>query len=180
MDLKHSSALLRQKQSERQSTDASYEKDKKNAEKYERDINKLEVSSCWVVRSVISGDWHFNLQSDLSKINYQDGTLEELQQQQETLQRNRRDLKVKLDQMRAYRFEMQYQDPYPNFNRNSVKGRVCNLFDVKNQQDHLPLSMVAGGSVSCSLYCFYMTLFQSFRLLYITVVQRRHRHRCDI
>lgn len=44
MDLKHSSTLLRKKQSERQNTDANYVKDKKNAESHEAEIKRLEVS----------------------------------------------------------------------------------------------------------------------------------------
>lgn len=44
MDLKHSSTLLRKKQSERQNTDANYLKDKKNAESHEAEIKRLEVS----------------------------------------------------------------------------------------------------------------------------------------
>lgn len=80
-------------------------------------------------------------------MDYEDGLLEQLQQKQEVLQRKRRDLRSKLDQLRAYRFEFQYQDPHPNFDRSSVKGRVCTLFDVKDQRDSLALSMMAGGTV---------------------------------
>ncbi|KAJ6645604.1 Structural maintenance of chromosomes protein 2 [Pseudolycoriella hygida] len=127
MDLKHSTALLRKKQSERQNTDANYVKDKKNAESREAEIKRLEA--------------------DLSGINYEEGSLEELQQQQENLQRKRRELRTKLEQKKAYRFEFQYQDPYPNFNRNAVKGRVCNLFEVKNPNDYVALSMLAGGTL---------------------------------
>lgn len=43
MDLKHSTTLLRKKQSERQNTDANYVKDKTAAESYEADIKRLEV-----------------------------------------------------------------------------------------------------------------------------------------
>lgn len=43
MDLKHSTALLRKKQSERQNTDANYVKDKKAADSHEADIKRLEV-----------------------------------------------------------------------------------------------------------------------------------------
>lgn len=81
-------------------------------------------------------------------MNYEEGSLEQLQQKQEVLQRKRRELRTKLDQLKAYRFEFQYQDPYANFNRNGVKGRVCNLFQVKDQRDCLALSMMSGGSVS--------------------------------
>lgn len=81
-----------------------------------------------------------------------DGSLEELQQQQDQLQRKRRELRSKLEQKKCYRFDFQYQDPTPNFNRKSVKGRVCNLFDVVNPKDYLALSMLAGGTVSpCSV-----------------------------
>lgn len=95
-------------------------------------------------------------------MNYEEGSLEQLQQKQEVLQRKRRDLRSKLDQLKAYRFEFQYQDPYPNFNRNSVKGRVCTLFEVKDQRDCLALSMMAGGSVSCRRIFAFLFMLQSF------------------
>lgn len=51
MDLKHSSTLLRKKQSERQNTDANYLKDKKSAETHEAEIKRLEVSE-WLAISL--------------------------------------------------------------------------------------------------------------------------------
>lgn len=54
MDLKHSSTLLRKKQSERQSTDASYVKDKKTAESHEAEIKRLEVRHRLINRLVES------------------------------------------------------------------------------------------------------------------------------
>lgn len=115
------------------------------------------------------------MQATLSRINYEDGSLEQLQQQQEVLQRKRRALQNKLEQKNAYRFDFHYKDPTPNFNRNGVKGRVCNLFEVKDPKNYLALSMLAGGTVSLSsvmlLFCFlYISL---------TVVQCGHRYRSN-
>lgn len=50
-----------------------------------------------------------------------------------------------LDRKGGHRFEVQYRDPEPNFNRRSVKGMVCKLFDVRDQQYSVALSTCGGG-----------------------------------
>lgn len=52
-----------------------------------------------------------------------------------------------LDRKGGHRFEVQYRDPEPNFNRRTVKGMVCKLFDVKDQKYYVALSTCGGGSL---------------------------------
>lgn len=52
-----------------------------------------------------------------------------------------------LNRKGGHRFEVQYRDPEPNFNRNTVKGMVCKLFDVKDPKYYVALSTCGGGSL---------------------------------
>lgn len=52
-----------------------------------------------------------------------------------------------LDRKGGHRFEVQYRDPEPNFNRRQVKGMVCRLFDVLDPKYHVALSTCGGGSL---------------------------------
>lgn len=63
-----------------------------------------------------------------------------------------RDIKMNLDRRNAHQFEFQYTDPEANFDRRRVKGMICKLFDVINQQHSMALSVVGGGHVSSFIY----------------------------
>lgn len=52
-----------------------------------------------------------------------------------------------LDRKGGHRFEVQYRDPEPNFNRRTVKGMVCKLFDVRDQKYTQALSTAGGGNL---------------------------------
>lgn len=52
-----------------------------------------------------------------------------------------------LDRKGGHRFEVQYRDPEPNFNRRTVKGMVCKLFDVTDPKYTLALSTAGGGTL---------------------------------
>lgn len=52
-----------------------------------------------------------------------------------------------LDRKGAHRFEVQYRDPEPNFNRRTVKGMVCRLFDVRDPKYMQALSTAGGGTL---------------------------------
>ena len=44
----------------------------------------------------------------------------------------------------------EYKNPEPNFDRQRVKGLVCNLFKVKDPKYAVALETAAGGKVSLS------------------------------
>lgn len=81
-------------------------------------------------------------------MNYEEGTIENLEHQRKVLSDQQRTLRQQLGENRAHRFEFQYTDPERNFDRRRVKGMVCTLFDVRDHKYGLALSMCAGGSVS--------------------------------
>lgn len=73
--------------------------------------------------------------------------LERLEQQRDGLNNECRQMQHELDRKGAHRFEVQYRDPEPNFNRHSVKGMVCRLFDVRDSKYSVALSTAGGGSL---------------------------------
>lgn len=89
----------------------------------------------------------------MSQINYQDGTLEQLDIRRNELQQQRRELRSQVDRKGGHRFEFQYRDPEPNFNKNRVKGMVCMLFDIRDgQRNAMALGMSAGGMVTLAYF----------------------------
>lgn len=127
MELKHNTKLLNDKQSNKRTSDASYLRDKQNHETLER---KLEQSK-----------------EKLTQIDYREGALEELEEQKFALTDECRQVKRQLDQKNAQRFEFQYQDPEPNFDRSKVKGMLCNLFTVRDPAYYVALSTTGGGTL---------------------------------
>lgn len=125
MELKHFRTVLKQKQSETQTSDVSYQKDKNLAEQMTADIGKLT--------------------KELQRIPYQEGALESLQQRKYDHTQAVRDLQRSLDSRNSWRYELQYTDPEPNFDRRKVRGMVCKLFTVKDPKYLLALSSAAGG-----------------------------------
>lgn len=100
--------------------------------------------------------------------------MEELENQKKQLSDQCREYKYKLDQKNAYQYSFDYSDPEPNFDRNRVKGMVCNLFDVQNNRDSLALSMCSGGSVCrCILFNPFSIQFHVFKIL---VISSSYRH----
>lgn len=84
----------------------------------------------------------------MSQINYHEGTLEQLEERRNELQQQRRELRSQVDRKGGHRFEFQYRDPEPNFDKNRVKGMVCMLFDIRDgQRNAMALGMSAGGTV---------------------------------
>lgn len=89
----------------------------------------------------------FILQQELSKMTYEAGTLEQLEERRDVLSRECQVLKRELDRKGGHRYEVQYRDPEPNFDRRQVKGMLCKLFDVRDQQYLNALSVCGGGSL---------------------------------
>lgn len=127
MEIKELSNILKNKNRESQTSDSAYLKDKKQL-----DIVQNEVS---------------RLQTELGRVQYQEGHAERLQEQHQTLMQECRMLKRNLEQKGGHRFEFNYQDPTPNFDRSRIKGMVCNLFDVQDPRYFMALSTAAGGSL---------------------------------
>lgn len=94
----------------------------------------------------------------MSNIDYEEGTLEQLEQDKSKLHQSYRDTQYQLERKNSHRFEFRYRDPEPNFDRRRVRGMLCNLFDVRDNRYSLALSM-ASGMVSITLLKFPMFLF---------------------
>lgn len=79
---------------------------------------------------------------------YEDGTLERLEESLNAATQELRWLKMQLDRKQSYRYELQYRDPEPNFDRSKVHGMLGKLFTVRDERNFLALTMCAGGHVS--------------------------------
>lgn len=87
-------------------------------------------------------------QEKLSHIQYEEGTLEQLQEREHALNDECRQLSHELSRQGGQRYDVQYQDPEPGFDRRKVKGLVCRLFDVRDAQYTTALSTVGGGNLT--------------------------------
>lgn len=56
-------------------------------------------------------------------------------------------MRRELDRKGCHRFEVQYKDPEPGFDRRTVKGMLCKLFDVRDLKYAAALSTCGGGSL---------------------------------
>lgn len=113
MELKHSTTSLNTKQKDLKQNDTAYEKDKAIIEKSEREIKALE--------------------QQMSKIRYQDGQLEQLQERHRVLTTEIRDMRNEVNRKFDH-FEFKYSDPAPNFDRRKVKGMIANLITVEDDK----------------------------------------------
>uniref|UniRef100_A0AAG5DIY0 Structural maintenance of chromosomes protein n=1 Tax=Anopheles atroparvus TaxID=41427 RepID=A0AAG5DIY0_ANOAO len=127
MELKHSQKVLRDKQQDMNSSDAAYLEDKRKLTKVEGQIGAIE--------------------RDLSASGYQEGSMENLSSRRQTLQSEIRGLRSDLDRRNAHRWELQYRDPEPGFDRSAVKGMVAKLVTVNDPKYALALGTVAGGNL---------------------------------
>jgi structural maintenance of chromosome 2 len=123
MELKHSKNTLVVKERDSKTNDTAYLKDKEVIANTEKEIK--------------------NLENNLTKINYQDGTIEQLAGQKETLVRECRGIRAEMD--RLAKFEFNYQDPTPSWDRARIKGYASSLFRMKDQKYSRALSTVIGG-----------------------------------
>lgn len=78
---------------------------------------------------------------------YEEGSLERLEEQRNLFNNECRQMEQELNRKGGHRFEVQYRDPEPNFDRRTVKGMVCKLFDVRDQKYSVALSTCGGGSL---------------------------------
>lgn len=86
---------------------------------------------------------------ELGRLGFEPGREEKMIEQQETLQRQIRDLREQSDSMKrkVANIDFSYSDPSPNFDRSSVKGLVAQLFtlDKEKTQAGTALEVCAGG-----------------------------------
>lgn len=83
----------------------------------------------------------------MSQIQYEDGSFEQLEERRGILNQECREMEHDLNRQGGHRFEVNYRDPEPNFDRGKVKGMVCKLFDVRDAKYAAALSGIAGGSL---------------------------------
>ena len=124
MELKYSQQTLTTKEKNLKTNDSSYLKDKEVITKTEKEVK--------------------NLEAQLSRINYQDGSIEELIARQEALIKETRPLRSEMSRMD--KFEFHYDKPIPNWDSRRVKGVASTLFRIKDPKYSRALSSVLGGN----------------------------------
>lgn len=129
MALAHKTNLLKNKQIEVNHTDNDYQRDSRDLVDKEKEY-----------------DW---LKGQLKNIDYCDGTLQTLEQQRRQLIIQIKNLQDKVESfmMRHHQLRFDYQNPHPNFDRQTVKGLVCTLFKLKDKRTAYALDMAAGGKL---------------------------------
>ncbi|XP_076168763.1 structural maintenance of chromosomes 2 [Ptiloglossa arizonensis] len=129
MTLSHNRGQLQMKEKDMKNTGLEYKKYTKDLEDKEKDLK--------------------NLENELKKLNYQDGSVEQLTQQKHVLMNEIRVLEEKVDffESRYPQIRFEYKKPEPNFNPNSVKGVVCKLITVKDKRAAYALDVAAGGKL---------------------------------
>lgn len=113
--------------------------------------------------------------AQLSKLNYEDGMRERLDEQRDLLSNQLRNAQQKATALesRYPQLTFKYSDPTPNFNRQKVKGLVCRMFRVKDPKFTQALECAAGGK----LYFVITDTEETSKLL----LQRGQlQHRCTI
>lgn len=123
MELKYSKQSLATKQKNVKTNDESYLKDKHVIENVDKEIK--------------------NVENMLRSTNYEEGKMEDLMAQRDTLSRELRQIRSEMD--RSFKFDFRYDPPAANWNPNRVKGLVCELFRVKDARYTRALSSAIGG-----------------------------------
>lgn len=126
MELKYSQETLNSRQKETKTNDTAYLKDKEVIQKTEKDMKILE--------------------DQLSKIDYQDGQLEEMKERATTLSLECRQIRSEIDCSGGHIFEFKHQLTDPNFDYSKIKGTAASLIKVKDPKYFRALSMLIGGS----------------------------------
>ena len=89
------------------------------------------------------------LESKLVELGFEPGRAEELHKREASLQKELRDLREQVDDVkrRVANIDFTYADPSPNFNRSKVKGLVAQLFTLDKQKTAAAtaLEICAGG-----------------------------------
>lgn len=124
MELKYSKQSLATKEKDLKSNDSAYLKDKEVISKTEKEIK--------------------NLETQLSRIDYEEGQIEEMIVQKDGLIKERRSIQAEME--RFAKFEFRYENPTPSWDSRRVKGVAASLFRIKDQKFSRALSSVMGGA----------------------------------
>ncbi|XP_023306396.2 structural maintenance of chromosomes protein 2 [Lucilia cuprina] len=127
MELRHCRKVLREKENETQNNDTAYNKDKTLYDNLMTDIQ--------------------NLCKKMENIEYEDGDFEKMLDNKRQIQNEIKKQQYQLERHNSYRYELQYRDPEPGFNRSKVHGMVGKLFNVIDERNCLALMITAGGSL---------------------------------
>ncbi|XP_017838367.1 structural maintenance of chromosomes protein 2 [Drosophila busckii] len=127
LELRHTRNVLKQKENETQTNDAAYTKDKNLLDHLDVEIKSLD--------------------SQMQRLNYEGGQFEELKERRQHLHNEVRQMTRELERHNVSRFQLQYQDPEPNFDRRKVRGMVGKLFKVKDMRYSMALMMAASGGL---------------------------------
>ncbi|CAL8332184.1 unnamed protein product [Lota lota] len=127
MTLKHAQAELKTKQAEVKKMDGGYKKDQDTLQVLQASKGKL--------------------QSELSKLNYEDGKEESLLDSRRQLSREVSGLKETYERLisRFPNLRFDYKDPERGWDRSKVRGLLANLITVKDVAYATGLEVVAGG-----------------------------------
>lgn len=127
MKLKHAQQELKTKQAEVKKMDSGYKKDNEAFEAVKKNKEKLE--------------------EEIKKLNYEDGKEEQLLEKRRDLSRNvgrlREAYESLMSRYSSLRFD--YRDPEKNWDKNRVKGLIASLITVKDPSSATALEVVAGG-----------------------------------
>lgn len=127
METRQVTQMLKDKQNESQTSDSNYTRQKTQAKQMEANIERMTA--------------------ELGGIKYTAGSLQAVQERKFASETQVRDLQRQLGRMGTHRFDFQYSDPIPNFDRRRVFGRLCKLFGVKDSKNYLALQIVGGGAL---------------------------------
>ncbi|KAM7341587.1 structural maintenance of chromosomes 2 isoform 2-T2 [Cochliomyia hominivorax] len=127
MELRHCRNLLRQKENETQNNDAAYNKDKNLLDNLKAEIK--------------------NLCEKMEAIGYKEGDFEKIQNNKQDILNQIKRQQEMLERRNSYRYQLQYHDPEPGFDRSKVHGMVGKLFNVIDERHNLALMVTAGGSL---------------------------------
>ncbi|XP_072373418.1 structural maintenance of chromosomes protein 2-like [Scyliorhinus torazame] len=127
MKLKHAQQELKTKQTEVKKVDGGYKKNQDAFEAVKKNREKLE--------------------SEMQKLNYEDGKEEKLLDQRRELSRTVNKLRESYEALLAKfpSLNFEYKDPEKNWDSNRVKGLVVTLLSVKDIATATALEVVAGG-----------------------------------
>ncbi|XP_076058324.1 structural maintenance of chromosomes 2 [Oratosquilla oratoria] len=127
MKLKFSREELKRKKQEMKQTEAAYAKDKGLLDRMEKEVK--------------------NLETQLSRLDYDDGKVSELENQRRNLKNEVMHLRERMENLESRYPQLcfEYRDPERNFDRSRVKGLVCKLIQLRDPSTATALEVTAGG-----------------------------------
>lgn len=127
MELKHTTKLYTEKQKQVNQQDSMTTTESRVVEESNQQIKRY--------------------QTELAKIKYTEGTIEQLQDKQAELSDEMRSVRHELNKRNANRFDSVYKDPEPGFDRRRVKGMLGKLIRVKDTVNGTALNACGGGNL---------------------------------